>query len=60
MANITAGVSQGSIISPLLFWKYRNDIIDNITFVVKLFTDGISLLSVAHDKSASAKELTED
>ena len=31
MANITARVSQGSIISPLSFFKYTNDIIDNIT-----------------------------
>ena len=52
--------SQGSILDPLLFLIYINDLSDNLTSNAKLFADETSLISVAHDVNTSAKELNDD
>ena len=59
-ADVDAGVHQGSILGPLLFLIYINDLTNDLLSSAKLFADDTSLFSVVFNVDATAKELNGD
>ena len=58
--SIEAGVPQRSILGPLLFLIYINDLSDDLTTNVKLFADVTSFLSAVHNMNMSTINLKND
>ena len=48
--NLRAGVPQGSVLGPLLFLVYVNDIVDEVLGLCRLFADDTSIGHSAHDE----------
>ena len=53
LSVLTSGVQQGTVLGPILFLIYMNDVVDNVKYSkIRLFTDDIILyreISSSHD-----------
>ena len=55
-----SGIPQGSVLGPLLFLIYINDLPDGINSLCKIFADDTSLFSKVYDIHKSASKLNDD
>ena len=60
MADAKPGVSQGSVLAPVLFLISINDLPDGLNLNVKHFADGTSLFSVVHNITDTGNLLNSD
>ena len=58
--SVKAGVRQGSILGPLLFLLYINDIVEDINSSIRLFADDTSLYIIVDDPIQAAEQLNLD
>ena len=54
------GVPQGSVLGPLFFLIYINNLCDDLSCDVKLFADDSSLYTIVFNENISAQNLNSD
>ena len=59
-SKVESGVPQGSVLGPLLFLIYINDLERNIKSNIKFFADDTMLFSIVTDPAISANDLNHD
>ena len=59
-STVKSGVPQGSVLGPLLFLIYINDLERNIKSNIKFFADDTMLFSIVNDPTISANNLNHD
>ena len=60
ISAVESGVPQGSVLGPLLFLMYINDLEKNIKSNIKFFADDTMLFSIVKDPTISASDLNHD
>ena len=57
---VTASVPHDSLLGPLFFFAYINDITDNLKCNFKLFADDVSLFTTVYDQIQAASDINYD
>ena len=60
VSNHTAGIPQESVLGPLLFLVYINNLVNNISSDAKLFADDTSLFTFVYDENVATEQLNRD
>ena len=58
--TLEAGVPQGSILGPLLFIIYTNDLTDHINTNIRLYADDISIFEQGTNQNTTDQNLNQD